>query len=129
MPAVSVGVRWVDVGADRSLPSASAVVRAMKHFARMVKPELGPGELAHCLAWTRIWGIYRLAPAAIGLVLARWAPLAVWTVYVGVVSYVLVGVLFAVEYVIRKIRFRDYGRNPLDWLLGKLIPAARSGLS
>jgi hypothetical protein len=48
---------------------------------------------------------------------------------VGVVSYVLVGVLFAIEYVIRKIRFRDYGRNPLDWLLGKLFPAARSGLS
>ena len=34
-----------------------------------------------------------------------------------------------VEYLIRKIRFRDYGRNPLDWLLGKLFPAARSGVS
>jgi len=104
-------------------------VPLIEHFARMVKPELGPGELAHCRAWTRIWGIYLLVLAAIGLGLARGAPLAVWTGYVGVVSYVLVGALFAVEYLIRKIRFRDYGRNPLDWLLGKLFPAARSGLS
>jgi uncharacterized membrane protein len=104
-------------------------VPLIEHFARMIKPELGPGELAHCRAWTRIWGMYLLALAAIGLVLARWAPLEVWTVYVGVVSYALVGVMFAVEYVVRKIRFREYGRNPLDWLLGKLFPAARSGLS
>lgn len=102
-------------------------VPLIEHFARMVKPELGPGELAHCRAWTRIWGIYLLVLAAIGLCLARWAPLAVWTGYVGAVSYLLVGALFAVEYVIRKIRFRDYGRNPLDWLLGKLFPAARPG--
>jgi uncharacterized membrane protein len=104
-------------------------VPLIEHFAKMIKPELSPGELAHCRAWTRIWGFYLLALAAIGLGLARWAPLGVWTVYVGVVSYALVGALFAVEYVIRKIRFRDYGRNPLDWLLGKLFPAAPSGLS
>jgi len=101
----------------------------IEHFARMVKPELSPGQLAHCRRWTVIWGIYLLVLAAIGLGLARWATLSVWTAYVGVLSYVLIGALFAVEYLIRKIRFRDYGRNPLDWLLGKLFPAARSGVS
>jgi len=95
----------------------------IEHFARMVKPELGAGELAHCRAWTRVWGVYLIALAGLGLVLARWASLEVWTAYVGVVSYVMVGVLFAIEYVVRKIRFRDYGRNPLDWLLSKLFPA------
>jgi uncharacterized membrane protein len=99
-------------------------VPLIEHFARMVKPQLGPGELAHCRRWTRIWGGYLLVLAALGLGLARWAPLTV-----GAVVYVLVGVLFAIEYVIRKIQFRDYGRNPLDWVLGKLFPAARSGLS
>jgi len=105
----------------RSLPGTPLI----EHFARMVKPELSCAELAHCRRWTRIWGVYLLALAAAGLALARWATLAVWTVYVGVVSYALVGALFAVEYLIRKIRFRDYGRNPLDWLLSKLFPAAR----
>jgi uncharacterized membrane protein len=96
----------------------------IEHFARMVKPDLSLPEQAHCRSWTRIWGIYLLVLAALGLVLARWASLEVWTGYVGVVSYVLVGVLFAVEYVVRKIQFRDYGRNPLDWLLSKMFPAS-----
>ena len=96
----------------------------IEHFARMVKPELSVAEQAHCRAWTRVWGIYLLVLAAIGLGLARWATLTVWTAYVGVLSYVMVGVLFAIEYLVRKLRFRDYGRNPLDWMLSKLFPAA-----
>ena len=99
----------------------------IEHFARMVKPDLGPAEVAHCRRWTRVWGIYLIVLAAFGLVLARWASLAVWTAYVGVGSYVLVGALFAVEYIVRKLSFRDYGRNPIDWLLGKLFPPRRIG--
>ncbi len=120
------------------LPSATqatfglAFLRSLKTtpmietFARMVKPELGPGELSHCRQWTRVWGVYLLALAAVGLVLAEWASLEIWTAYVGVASYVLVGLLFAVEYVVRKLRFREYGSNPLDWVLSRLFPPARS---
>ncbi len=120
------------------LPSAAqaafglAFLRSLKttplieNFARMVKPDLGPAQLAHCRQWTRIWGVYLLVLAALGLALAEWASLAIWTAYVGVVSYLLVGVLFAVEYVVRKARFREYGRNPLDWVLARLFPPAPS---
>ena len=95
----------------------------IENFARMVKPELSAGELAHCRRWTAIWGGYLLGLAAVGLVLARWASLAAWTLYVGILNYALIGALFAVEYVVRKIQFRDYGRNPLDLVLSKLFPA------
>ncbi len=120
------------------LPSANqaafglAFLRSLKstplieHFARMVKPELGTAQQAHCRSWTAVWGIYLLVLAALGLVLARFSTLEVWTVYVGILSYVLVGVLFAIEYVVRKISFREYGRNPLDWLLSRVFPPARS---
>jgi uncharacterized membrane protein len=146
LPAIALGFACIGWVSDNGtwllvLPSATqgafglAFLRSLsstpliEHFARMVKPELRPAELAHCRTWTRIWGVYLLALAALGLALARWATLTVWTVYVGIVSYVLVAVLFAIEYVIRKIRFRDYGRNPLDWLLGKLFPAAPPGVN
>ncbi|HEY6178182.1 MAG TPA: hypothetical protein VIX73_27185 [Kofleriaceae bacterium] len=146
LPAIALGFACIGWISDNGtwllvLPSATqaafglAFLRSLsgtpliEHFARMVKPELRAAELAHCRSWTGIWGIYLLVLAAIGLALARWATLAVWTVYVGVVAYVLVALLFAVEYVIRKIRFRDYGRNPLDWLLGKLFPAAPPGVN
>jgi len=146
LPAIALGfacIGWISNNGTwlLVLPSATQVafgvafLRSLsgtpliEHFARMVKPELSPGELAHCRRWTRIWGVYLIALAALGLALARWATLGVWTIYVGVVSYVLVATLFAIEYVIRKIRFRDYGRNPLDWLLGKLFPAAPPGVN
>jgi uncharacterized membrane protein len=123
------------------LPSATqatfglAFLRSLKgtplieHFARMVKPELSVPEQAHCRSWTKVWGIYLIVLAALGLVLARWASLGFWALYVGLLSYGLVGVLFAVEHVVRKIQFRDYGRNPLDWLLSKLFPAPRPGVT
>lgn len=98
----------------------------IEHFARMVKADLSTGEQAHCRRWTKVWGIYLIVLAGIGLVLARFATLKVWTLYVGIGSYALIGVLFAIEYVVRKISFRDYGRNPLDWLLSKLFPAVES---
>lgn len=95
----------------------------IENFARMVKPALSEGEVAHCRAWTRVWGIYLIVVALFGLVLAACASLAVWTIYVGLVTYGLVGLLFAVEYVVRKYKFREYGRNPLDWLLSRLFPS------
>jgi len=101
----------------------------IEHFARMVKADLSPAEQVHCRKWTKIWGLYLFALAGTGLVLAATASLGVWTIYVGLVSYGMVGVLFAVEYVIRKYKFRDYGRNPLDWILSKLFPAPRPGTS
>jgi uncharacterized membrane protein len=101
----------------------------IEHFARMVKPELSAGERDHCRRWTKVWGLYLLVLAAIGWVLAVVASLAWWTLYVGVLNYVLVGLLFAVEYVVRKISFRDYGRSPVDWVLGKLFPRIGPGVS
>lgn len=95
----------------------------IERFARMVKQELSPPELAHCRRWTGLWAGYLFALAAIGLVLARWASLATWTLYVGLVNYLLIGALFGVEYLVRKIQFRDYGKNPIDLLLSKLFPS------
>ena len=109
----------------RSLTSTPLI----EHFARMVKPDLSPAEQVHCRRWTKVWGCYLLVLASIGLVLAASVSLAIWTIYVGLVSYGLVGVLFAIEYVVRKLTFRDYGRNPLDWTLSKLFPAPRSETS
>ncbi len=113
----------------RTLDRRGARTPLIEHFARMVKADLSVDEQAHCRRWTKIWGIYLLVLAAFGLVLARFATLEIWTLYVGLVSYGLVGGLFAVEYVVRKLSFRDYGRNPVDRLLQKMFPAARPDVS
>lgn len=94
----------------------------IEHFARLSKPNLPADEVIYCRSLTKIWGVFMVIVGGIGLVLAVAAPLKAWLLYAGVISYLLVGLLFAVEYVVRKWRFRDYGRNPLDWALRRVFP-------
>lgn len=94
----------------------------VEHFARMRTPVLGPDRVRYCRSVTVIWGVTLTVAAAIGLALAFWAPLAVWTVFTGIGSYVLVAVLFGGELVVRKIRFREYGSGPLQRLMAKVFP-------
>jgi uncharacterized membrane protein len=76
----------------------------VEHFARMIRPTLSPAEKAHCRAFTKVWGIYLLVLAAVGLAFAGLASLAVWTVYAGVVSYALIALLYGIEFLSRPRR-------------------------
>ncbi len=77
----------------------------VEHFARMQKPALPDDEVRYCRSVTAIWGVVLLLAAAAGVVLAFGASLATWTVFTGVGSYVLVAVVYAIEWIVRKIRF------------------------
>lgn len=57
---------------------------------------------------TVVWCAFFLVNGSAATALAVWAPRSWWAAYCGVISYLLVGTLFAVEYLIRKRRF---GRN------------------
>jgi uncharacterized membrane protein len=97
----------------------------VEHFARMQKAHLAPEEIRYCRTVTIVWGVILSTAALVGLGLAAWGAIAVWTAFTAVGSYVLVGVVFGVEYVVRKIRFREYGSMPVDRILSKLFPAPR----
>lgn len=94
----------------------------IEHFARIIKPELPEPEVAYCRTLTKVWGVYTACIGLTGVLLAIAAPLEVWAAYAGGVAYGLVGLLFAVEYVFRKAKFRDYGPNRLDAILRRVFP-------
>ena len=94
----------------------------IERFARMQDPDLDPARCAHCRQFTWVWSVFFLCNGATAAALALAAPLSFWATYTGLVAYVLMGVLFTVEYVIRKARFRDYGSGPHDRLLARLFP-------
>lgn len=98
----------------------------VEHFARMQKPELRPEQVRYCRTVTWVWGIVLAVAAVGGLALAAWAPLAVWTAFTAVGSYALVGVVSTIEWLVRKIRFREYGSWPLDRLLASIFPPSAS---
>jgi uncharacterized membrane protein len=99
----------------RSVPIA-------ERFARMQEPDLGPAQVAYCRAVTRTWCVFFIANGTMTAALALFAPLGWWTAYTGVVGYVLVGLLASTEYLVRKYRFRKYGRHVVDRVIARIFP-------
>lgn len=94
----------------------------IERFARLQHPELEPPEVAWCRLWTVIWTGFFGFNVVLVSALALLAPLKWWVVYTGGIAYALMGVLFVVEYLLRKLRFGRYDDHLLDralaWLLG-----------
>ncbi|MFY0542160.1 hypothetical protein [Nannocystis pusilla] len=98
-------------------------VSLVERFARLQEPDLPPGGPAYCRTWTKIWCGFFVANALVSAGLALWAPVAWWTLYTGLLAYLLIGVMFTVEYVVRKATFRRFGDGLPDRLLRRLLRA------
>lgn len=101
-------------------------VSMIQRYAMLVRPELTDAEIAHCRQATVAWCVFFVGNGAIAALLALWAPLSWWTLYTGAISYGLMGVLFAAELVVRRVRFGQYGPGPLDRLLCAVLPPPTS---
>jgi uncharacterized membrane protein len=94
----------------------------VERFARMQDPQLGPRQAAYCRSVTKVWCAFFVLNAATCAVLALFASVSLWALYTGLIAYLLMGVVGASEYVVRKARFREYGPHLHDRLLAKLFP-------
>jgi uncharacterized membrane protein len=95
----------------------------IERFARLVEPALSDEKTAHCRRWTMRWCVFFALNASAALMLGLFATPFVWAAYNGGIAYALIGVMFAIEYVSRKARFRDDPpRNPMDRLMAKVFP-------
>jgi uncharacterized membrane protein len=95
---------------------------AIERLARAQVGDLPADEVAYCRRVTVIWCGFFAANGAVCAALALWAARETWAEYTGAVAYVLLGALFAGEYVYRHWRFRRYRGGPADWLLRRLFP-------
>lgn len=94
----------------------------VERFARMQNPSLSPAQIAYCRTVTKVWCGFFVLNASVSGALALWAPLSWWTLYNGLIAYLLMGVLGASEYLVRKARFREYGSGLHDRLIARLFP-------
>lgn len=121
MPVLINAVLLATFGATL-LPGATPMI---ERFARMQDPALDAPKQAHCRQFTWVWCVFFVLNGGTAAVLALASPLSTWATYTGLVAYVLMGLLFAIEYVVRKARFREYGRWPHDRALAVLFPPPR----
>jgi uncharacterized membrane protein len=91
----------------------------VERFARLIDPDLTSAEIEWCRLWTIIWCGFFATNGLVALILSASGRLTDWVSHNGVVSYVLMGMLFSTEYVCRKFRFGRLRNHFLDRQLGR----------
>jgi uncharacterized membrane protein len=84
-------------------------------------------EVRYCRQVTWVWVGFLAANGAAIVTLAMLGQRSHWALYTGVISYLLIGALFASEYVYRHYRFRRYLGAPADPLLMRIFPPREGG--
>lgn len=74
----------------------------IERIARLREPQLAPAAVAYTRKVTQAWCVFFVANGLAALATALWASEAIWLLYNGLVSYVLMGTLFAGEWLLRQ---------------------------
>jgi uncharacterized membrane protein len=85
--------------------SLAAPPSMIERLARLHETDFPPAAVTYTRRVTQVWCAFFAINGAIALGTAVWASDAVWSFYTGVLAYVLMGLLFAIEYLFRR-RFK-----------------------
>ncbi|KPA92466.1 MULTISPECIES: hypothetical protein [Pseudomonas] len=73
-----------------------------ERLARLSEPELPEVAIRYTRRVTQVWSLFFLCNGLLAAALTLWAPLSWWTLYNGLIAYGLMGLLFAIEWLIRQ---------------------------
>lgn len=73
----------------------------VERLARIQHPDLPPEGVIYTRRVTQVWCGFFIVNGALAWVTALWASLEVWSLYNGLIAYVLMGILFVAEYLVR----------------------------
>ncbi|HEX7641723.1 MAG TPA: hypothetical protein VF472_05855 [Burkholderiaceae bacterium] len=77
----------------------------IERLARLREPDLPQAAVGYTRRVTQVWCVFFVLNGAIALGTALWASEQVWSLYTSVVSYILMGLLFGIEFLCR-MRFK-----------------------
>lgn len=80
----------------------------IERLARLQHPDLPSSGVRYTRRVTQIWCGFFMLNGSIALITALWGSLKIWSLYNGLIAYVLMGLLFAVEYIVR-LRTQKHG--------------------
>lgn len=78
----------------------------IERIARRKEPDLPSHAVHYTRRVTQVWCVFFFVNGAIALVTALWASTAIWSLYNTVIAYVLMGLLFGGEYLVR-LRYKQ----------------------
>ncbi|WP_423198739.1 MULTISPECIES: COG4648 family protein [unclassified Cupriavidus] len=74
----------------------------IERLARLREPDLPPRGVAYTRRVTQAWCLFFVANGTAAMVTALWASDRVWALYNGAIAYVLIGAMFAGEWLVRQ---------------------------
>ena len=74
----------------------------VERLARLTEPDLSPEGVTYTRTVTHIWAVFLCGNAAVAAAIGLWGSLAQWTLWNGLVSYLLMGTLFIGEMLVRR---------------------------
>lgn len=74
----------------------------IERFARLYEGELDARAIAYTRRVTQVWCVFFILNGSVALYTALFCSLHIWTLYNGLIAYILMGLLFAGEYLIRQ---------------------------
>ncbi len=80
----------------------------IQKFAKLTEPNIKPKALEYTRKLTYYWAIFTFFNFLISL-WTVFLPQKIWSIYNGIISYILVGSFFAIEYFVRKRFKKKYG--------------------
>lgn len=105
-PPVALNVTLCAVFACTLREGSEAMV---SRFARIEHGSALPPDLVSYTRFlTGLWAVFFAVMAMISSGLALWGSVGAWSLFTNVLNYLLVVVLFALEYLYRRLRFRHY---------------------
>jgi len=122
VPAIVNGVMLIAFA--RTLGRGPSMIET---FARLRRPEVPASRGPYLRTVTAVWCAFFALNIAISLFLALRSTLSAWTLYNGIVAYVLAGLLLAAERVYRYWRFRGYHGDLFDPVFRRVFPPRAAG--
>lgn len=74
----------------------------VERLARLREPQLPARAVIYTRQVTVAWSVFFLCNGVLAAALTLWAPLSWWMLYTGLISYGLMGLMFAIEWLIRQ---------------------------
>jgi len=74
----------------------------VERLARLSEPDLPPEGVAYTRKVTQVWCVFFILNGVIALYTCLHGDLALWTFYNGGLSYLLIGLLMSMEWIVRK---------------------------
>jgi uncharacterized membrane protein len=101
-----------------SLTLAVAFAWSLRHpptlverMARLTDPELPARAIPYTRAVTWLWTIFLMINTLLATALAIWGSLEAWVLWTGLLSYVAIGLLFGIEWLVRQHVRRSWLRS------------------